>query len=116
MDNYYVQFTGELKDDRAIQERYFKHYNTWCNTINEYIPKLNELFDDKWVGEPITDYSENEEYERWMILNYRRILRKSGLGKDLLLKYEIGDELELVGVGRYGSRKGKRISFVLKKG
>ena len=51
MDNYYVEFLGGLKDDKSIQERFFKHYNAWCKIINKYIPELNESFDANW-----TDY------------------------------------------------------------
>ena len=34
--NYYVEFLGELKDDQRIQKRFVKHYNKWCDTINQY--------------------------------------------------------------------------------
>ena len=47
---------------------------------------------------------------------YKDILKRSGLKKDLLLEYYIGDELQLYGAGRYGKRKDKIIYFVLRKG
>lgn len=116
MDNYYVEFTGELKGDHKLENRFVKHYNKWCNTINQYQEEINQMFDAQWKGEPITDYAEIEEYEIWMLKHYKYVLKKSGLKKDLFLEYEIDDELQLVGIGRHGDRKGKRISFVLKRG
>lgn len=116
MDNYYVEFLGELKDDQRIQNRFVKHYNKWCNTINQYQEELNQKFDEQWKGEPIQDYSKCEEYEDWMLKHYRYILKKSGMKKDLFLEYEIGNELQLIGFKRHGERKGQTISFVLKRG
>ena len=116
MDEYYVEFLGELKDDLKAKKRFFKHYNKWCEIINERIPELNETFDKNWTGKPITDYAECEEYDYWMVLNYESILRKSNMHRDLFFDYEIGDELQLIMIGRYGDRKGKRLEFVLRKG
>lgn len=116
MNNYYVEFLGELKGDPRIENRFVKHYNKWCNTINQYQEELNRMFDAQWKGKPITNYAENEEYETWMLKQYRYILKKSGLKKDLFLEYEIDNELQLFGVKRHGRRKGQRISFVLRKG
>ena len=89
--NYYVEFLGELKDDQRIQKRFVKHYNKWCDTINQYQEELNQKFDEQWKGEPIQDYSKCEEYE-------------------------IGNELQLMGIKKHGERKGQSISFVLRKG
>ena len=116
MDNYYVEFLGELKDDQRIQNRFVKHYNKWCNTINQYQEEINQKFDEQWKGEPIQDYSKCEEYEDWMLTHYRYILKQSGMKKDLFLEYEIGNELQLIGFKRHGERKGQSISFVLRKG
>ena len=117
MNNYYyVDFSGELKDDQKIQNRFVRHYNKWCNTINQYQEELNRMFDEQWKGKPIQDYSKCEEYEEWMLKQYRYILKKSGLKRDLILDYEIDYELQLIGFKRHGKRKGQWISFVLRKG
>lgn len=116
MDNYYVEFTGDLKDNQFLQRRFFKQYNKWCDVINGHISELNESFDKNWDGEPITNYVENEEYQNWMLSNYRRILKESKLDKDMYMQYEIGEELDLIGIGRLGHIKGKRLGFVIKRG
>ena len=115
MDNYYVEFLGELKGDKKIQNRFVKHYDKWCDTINQYLEEINQKFDAQWKGEPITDYAELQEYHDWMLKHYKYILKKSGLKNDLVLEYEIGDELQLIGIKRHGNRKGSQISFVLKR-
>jgi hypothetical protein len=116
MNNYYVEFLGELKDDQKMQKRFGKHYNRWCKVINEHQSELNDIFDREWKGEPIQDYSECKEYNDWMLKQYKGILKKSGLKKDLFLDYDIDPWLQLYGMGRFGERKGKGISFVLKQG
>ena len=115
MNNYYVEFLGELKDDVKIQNRFVKHYNKWCNTINQYQEQLNDMFDRQWKGEPIENYAECKEYEDWMLEQYRYILKKSWMHKDMVLEYDF-KELQLYGIGRHGKIKGKEISFVLRRG
>lgn len=115
MDDYYVEFIGELKDDQFLQGKFFDHYNAWCDVINSHLERLNDEFDKNWSGEPIQDYWNNSEYHDWMLNNYRRILVECGLNVDLFMQYEIGEELELIGIGRWGRSKYKRLSFVLKK-
>ena len=115
MDNYYVVFLGELKDDQKIQSRFAKHYNKWCDIINAHIEELNDTFDRQWKGKPIQDYWENKEYRNFMEASYRDILKRSGMDKDLFLDYEIDNELQLFGIKRHGKRKGQTISFVLKR-
>ena len=65
---------------------------------------------------PITDYAEIDEYQDWMMQNYKDILRESKMDKDLVLEYDVDDYMQLYGIGRYGKLKGKMISFVLRKG
>lgn len=116
MDNYYVEFVGELKDDKMVRERFARHYNKWCKVINAHLEELNALFDKEWKGEPIQNYGSSKEYNDWMILQYKDILKQVGMNKDLLLKYDFDDEMQLYGIGKYGVQKGKRISFIVKKG
>ena len=116
MDNYYVIFTGELKDNTIVQKIFVKQYNRWCDLINSKQQKLNDTFDDWWKGGPIEDYSEHEPYMDWMLRRYREILNDSSIRKDILFKYYIDEELQFYGVGKYGNLKGKKIGFVLKKG
>ena len=115
MNNYYVEFTGELKDDSTVQKIFVKQYNRWCDLINSKQQKLNETFDDLWEGDPIEDYSEHEPYMDWMLRRYREILNDSRIKKDILFKYYIDEDLQFYGVGRFGNLKGKKIGFVLKK-
>ena len=115
-ENYYVEFTGELRDDYAMTNRFFKHYNKWCDKINDEIERLNKEFDDNWKGKPITDYSQVPEYDQWMVSNYRSILKKNGMDKDLFLNYRFFDEENLFAIGVSCKLKVKRLGFVLKKG
>lgn len=115
--NYYVEFTGELKDDVFIQKHFVKQYNKICNYANEMIPIWNAKFDNEvWDGEPIEDYLENEAYNKWMKSRHVILLIKKKMRKDMFLTYTYDDELQLIGTGRYGKRKGKTISFILKEG
>ena len=117
MSNYYVEFNGELKDDQQVINRFVNHYNNWCTIINDRIQGLNDEFDEKWNGEPIKDYSENEEYNNWMLENYKKILIESKMDSDLFMNYDIDDNnCQLYGIGKYGKNKGKRIGFVIKLG
>ena len=116
MNNYYVEFTGELKDNLNVQKIFVKQYNHWCALINSKQETLNNQFDDWWKGDPIEDYLNHQGYMDWMLRRYRETLNGSKLKKDILFKYYIDDELQFYGIGRFGDLKGKRIGFVLRKG
>ena len=116
MENYTVKFVGDMKDDSQMQNRLYKHYNKWCDIINDHIEGLNNSFDEQYIGKPIEDYSVNEEYITWMKAGYDRILKSNRMDKDLLMYYRFNGDIQLYGIGRYGKRKGKRISFVIKRG
>ena len=116
MNNYYVQFLGELKDDQKIQQRFADHYNKWCDIVNDHIEKWNLEFDKQWTGKPIEDYLENAEYQKWMMDHYTALLREVKMDQDSVLNYEIDCYCQLHGIGKDGELKGKRINFVLRKG
>lgn len=116
MDNYYVEFIGELKDDQEIVERFAKHYNNVCDIVNAKIAEWNKEFDEQWNGEPIKDYSKNEEYQEWILKQYKHTLVKEKMDVDDLLRYWYDDECQLYGIGKHGNIKEKRIKFVLRKG
>lgn len=115
MDNYYVEFTGELKNNSNVQQIFAKQYNRWCKLINSKQKTLNDIFDDWWKGDPIEDYSNHESYMDWMLRRYRKILNDSRLKKDSLFRYYIDEDLQFYGIGRFGSSKGKRIGFIIRK-
>ena len=85
MSYYYVEFTGELKDNRMVQKRFMKHYNQVCNIVNEHIPSWNEEFDNNWTGQPIEDYFECKEYNEWMLSKHKETLSEYDMKKDLYL-------------------------------
>lgn len=116
MNNYYVEFLGELKNDRNIQQRFGGHYNKWCDIVNNHIEDWNLKFDEQWTGKPIEDYSENIEYQKWMLDHYRALLQEVKMDEDLMMNYKIDDEMQLYGIGKYGEKKGKQISFIIKRG
>lgn len=116
MNNYYAEFIGGLKDKQNMQKRFMNHYNKWCDIVNEHIADWNLIFDEQWMGEPIEDYSENIEYQQWMLDHYKTLLQEVKMDKDLMLEYCIDDEMQLYGIARYGKRKGEQISFIIRKG
>ncbi len=113
--NYYVEFVGGLKDDKVIQKIFAKHYNKMCEYTNEKLPEWNAKFDEIWDGEPITDYSENKAYQKWMHYHYNVELANRKMNKDMFLEYNYDENLQLVGTKRHGKNKGQTISFVLKR-
>jgi hypothetical protein len=116
--DYYVEWLGELKNDKMAQRTFAKRYNKICSFTNEQLPEWNELFDRMWAGlggEPIQDYSQNIAYNSWMLYHYKKLLVDKGLDKDMLFEYHYDDCLQLIGIGRRGKRKGLELSFVLKK-
>ena len=116
MNGYYVEFRGELKDNKVIQRRFVAHYNKVCDLVNEQIPLWNEEFDKNWTGEPITDYWENEAYMKWMLKHHEELLTNNKLQKDFFLEYKYDQYLQLYAIGRFGSFKNQKISFVIRKG
>lgn len=111
---YYVEFVGELKNNKNAQKIFMKQYNKMCDCVNELIPHWNDQFDEFW-DEPIEDYSLNESYQRWMRNKYRTALVRNKLHKDFLFVYSIDDDLQLWATFKYGISKGQKISFVLRE-